>query len=133
MIFALDTDSIAYFFRGEGHVGERLLAKRPRDIAVPALVAYALRYGVARLHNAARRAEQLESFLSATTILPFDDDCARIAGQVRARLDQVGEPIGPIDVLIAATALAASAVLVTRNVKEFRRVEGLVIENWYEP
>jgi tRNA(fMet)-specific endonuclease VapC len=85
------------------------------------------------LHNAARRAEQLESFLSATTILPFDDDCARIAGQVRARLDQVGEPIGPIDVLIAATALAASAVLVTRNVKEFRRVEGLVIENWYEP
>ena len=133
LIFALDTNSIAYFFRGEGSVGERLLAKRPREIMVPALVAYELRYGVARLENPARRSAQLESFLSATTILPFDDDCARVAGLVRAKLEQAGESIGPIDVLIAATALAANAVLVTRNVREFRRVEGLVVENWYDP
>lgn len=113
-------------------MGERLLAKRPRDIVVPALVAYELRYGVARLHSATRRAAQLESFLSATTILAFDDDCARIAGQVRAKLEQGGESIGPIDVLIAATALAASAILVTRNVGEFQRVDGLVIENWFD-
>lgn len=132
MIYALDTNSIAYFFRGEGRVGERLLAKRPRDIVVPALVAYELRYGVARLQNATRRAARLESFLSATSILPFDDDCARIAGEVRAKLEQAGESIGPIDVLIAATALAANAVLVTRNVREFQRVDGLVIENWYD-
>jgi len=91
LIFALDTNSIAYFFRGEGRVRERLLAKRPRDIAVPALVAYDLRYGIARLQSANRRAAQLECFLSATTILAFDDDCARIAGQVRAKLEQTGE------------------------------------------
>ena len=132
MIYALDTNSVAYFFRGEGYVGDHLLAKRPRDIVVPALVAYELRYGVARLENAVRRTTQLESFLSATTILPFDDACARIAGQVRAKLDQAGEPIGPIDILIAATALAANAVLVTRNVREFKRVNGLVIENWFD-
>jgi tRNA(fMet)-specific endonuclease VapC len=132
LIFALDTNSIAYFFRGEGCVGERLLAKRPRDIVVPALVAYELRYGIARLQSANRRATQLESFLSATTILAFDDGCARIAGQVRAKLEQAGESIGPIDILIAATALAANAILVTRNVGEFQRVAGLVIENWYE-
>jgi tRNA(fMet)-specific endonuclease VapC len=132
LIYALDTNSVAYFFRGEGRVGELLLAKRPRDIVVPALVAYELRYGVARLENASRRTAQLESFLSATTILPFDDACARIAGQVRAKLDLAGQPIGPIDVLIAATALAATAVLVTRNVKEFQRVQGLTVENWYQ-
>jgi len=132
LIFALDTNSIAYFFRGEGKIAERLLAKRPRDIVVPALVAYELRYGIARLENAPRRAVQLETFLSATSILPFNDDCARIAAQVRARLDRAGEPIGPIDVLIAATALAANAVLVTRNVREFRRIKGLAVENWYD-
>jgi tRNA(fMet)-specific endonuclease VapC len=132
LIFALDTNSIAYFFRGEGRVGERVLAKRPRDIVVPALVAYELRYGVARLHNAKRRAAQLESFLSTTSILPFDDDCTRIAGRVRAKLEQAGESIGPINVLIAATALAANAILVTRNVGEFERVDALVIENWYD-
>jgi tRNA(fMet)-specific endonuclease VapC len=132
LIFALDTNSIAYFFRGEGRVGERLLAKRPRDIKVPALVAYELRSGVARLQEATRRSEQLESFLAATTILPFDDECARVARKVRACLEQAGEAIGPIDVMIAATALAANAVLVTRNIKALRRVEGLMIENWYE-
>ena len=131
-MFALDTNSIAYFLRGEGHVAQRLLARKPREIAVPALVAYELRYGLARLIKSARRIEQLESFLSATTILPFDDACSAVAARVRAHLEKSGQTIGPIDVLIAATALVANAVLVTRNVREFRRIDGLVVENWYD-
>jgi tRNA(fMet)-specific endonuclease VapC len=84
------------------------------------------------LQNATRRAEQLASFLAATAILPFDDDCSRIASQVGAKLDQTGAPLGPIDVLVAADALAANAGLVTRNVEEFGRVEELAVENWYD-
>ncbi len=131
MIYALDSDAIAYYFRGEGRVGERLLACPARDIAVPAVVAYELRYGLARMQGFARRAAQLETFLASATILPFDDDCARVAARLRVALERVGAPIGPIDTLIAATALASHAVLVTRKVREFSRVEGLEVEDWY--
>ena len=55
----------------------------------------------------------------------------RQAARIRATLEQRGEPIGPIDVLIAGTALAQTAVLVTRNVREFERVPGLQVEDWY--
>jgi len=130
-MYALDTNAIAYFFRGEGRVAERVLACRPRDIAVPAVVAFELRYGVARMVDAARRAAQLEAFLANTTLLPFDDDCSRVAAQLRVALGRAGTPIGPLDTLIAATALAARAVLVTHNVREFSRVEGLQVEDWY--
>jgi tRNA(fMet)-specific endonuclease VapC len=130
-MYALDTNTIAYFFRGEGRVAERVLACRPRDIAVPAVVAFELRYGVARMADPARRAAQLEAFLSTATILPLDNDCSRIAARTRAALERVGTPIGPLDTLIAATALAARAVLVTRNVREFGRVDGLQVEDWY--
>ena len=131
MIYALDTNAIAYFFRGEGRVAERILACRPRDIAVPAIVAYELRYGIARMPDPARRSSELESFLASATILPFDDDCSRLAARTRAALERIGTAIGPLDTMIAATALAARAVLVTRNVREFGRVPGLSVEDWY--
>jgi tRNA(fMet)-specific endonuclease VapC len=130
-MWVLDTNTVAYFFRGEGRVAERLLATSPRDISVPAIVAYELRYGVARLAAGSRRAMQLEELLGSTLILPFDDDCAKAASAICTDLDRRGQPIGPLDVLIAATALQARATLVTRNVGEFRRVQGLSVENWY--
>jgi tRNA(fMet)-specific endonuclease VapC len=130
-MYALDTNSIAYFFRGEGRIAERLFACRPHDVGVPAVVAYELRYGIARLSDPGRRSGQLERFLASAKLLPFDDECARIAAVTRVALERVGTPIGPMDVLIAATAIASHAVLVTRNVREFRRIEGLQVENWY--
>lgn len=131
-MFVLDTNTVAYFFRGEGCVAPRLLATAPRDIALPAIVAYELRYGIARLPAATRRAEQLETLLAWITILPFDDRSSRLAADLRAQLERAGPPIGPHDILIAATALAAQATLVTRNVAEFSRVPGLRLENWFD-
>ena len=100
-------------------------------MAVPAVAAYELRYGLARLGNAARRVDQLEQFLSSIRILAFDDAVARFAAAIRVDLERAGQPIGPLDVLIAATALHSAATLVTRNVAEFGRVPGLRVENWY--
>jgi tRNA(fMet)-specific endonuclease VapC len=133
-MYVLDTNTVAYFFRGEGQVARRLLGTAPRDIAIPAIVAYELRYGVARSPAAtvARRAEQFATLLSWVTILPFDDRASRIAADVRAQLERTGQTIGPHDVLIAATTMAAESTLITRNVSEFSRVPGLRIENWFE-
>jgi tRNA(fMet)-specific endonuclease VapC len=63
-------------------------------------------------------------------IVEFDQEDARRAGEIRAALAKAGAPIGPYDVLIAGQALARSLTLVTHNVREFGRVEGLVVEDW---
>ncbi len=131
MIYALDTNTVGYFFRGEGLVGQHLLATPPRDIAVPAVVTYELRYGVARVPKSKRLAEQLEALLGWVTILPFDDAVSRVAARIRVQLERAGRPIGPLDTLIAATALAANATLITRNTSEFGRVRELRVENWF--
>ncbi len=64
-------------------------------------------------------------------MLPFDSECALHAARIRATLDAVGTPIGPHDILIAATALRYGATLVTRNEREFSRVPGLHWLNWH--
>ena len=65
-------------------------------------------------------------------LLAFDSECAAIAARIRADLEAAGTPIGPHDTLIAATALRHQATLVTRNVREFSRVPGLLWVNWHE-
>ena len=63
-------------------------------------------------------------------MLAFDSEDARVAGGIRAGLEAKGTPIGPYDLLIAAQALRREAILVTANVREFGRVEGLALEDW---
>jgi tRNA(fMet)-specific endonuclease VapC len=131
-MYVLDTNTVSYFFRGEGGVADRLLATPPRDIALSAVTSYELRFGVARVPKAKRLATQLETLLAWITILPFDDSVAQVAANIRVELERAGQPIGPLDVLIAATSLAANGVLITRNLTEFRRIPGLNLQNWYE-
>lgn len=128
---ALDTNTLIYFFKGLGRVGERLLSTPPSEIAIPSVVLYELEYGLARSNAPAKRREQLERLLSVVRILPFDAEAARFSGAVRASLERAGTPIGPHDTLIAGTALAFDAVLVTRNTAEFGRVERLRVVDWY--
>jgi tRNA(fMet)-specific endonuclease VapC len=132
VIYVLDTNTVSYFFRGEGGVADRLLATPPRDIALSVVTSYELRFGVARVSKAKRLATQLETLLAWITILPSDDSVAQVAANIRVELERAGQRIGPLDVLIAATSLAANGVLITRNVTEFRRIPGLNLQNWYE-
>ncbi|MBK8766375.1 MAG: PIN domain-containing protein [Burkholderiaceae bacterium] len=69
--------------------------------------------------------------VAAVAIAPFDAQAAEAAAAIRTRLDAAGTPIGPIDTQIAAIAASTSATLVTRNVREFSRIAGLSLENWY--
>jgi tRNA(fMet)-specific endonuclease VapC len=122
---------VIYFFKGMGRVGERLLATPPSEVALPAVVLYELEVGIAKSSHSKRRRGQLDQLLNAISILPFSQEEARASEGLRARLEKKGQPIGPLDTLIAGTALEAGATLVTRNVAEFGRITSLKTENWY--
>jgi tRNA(fMet)-specific endonuclease VapC len=130
-MYVLDTNSLVFFFKGQGRVGERLLAERPADVALPAIVLYELEVGIIRSKAPARRRRQLDIFLDAARVIPFGPAEARAAAEIRGDLERSGEGIGPLDTLIAATALASRGTLVTHNTREFRRVPGLSVEDWY--
>jgi tRNA(fMet)-specific endonuclease VapC len=130
-MYALDTNSVIYFFKGLGNIAGRLLETPPREIALPSVVLYELEVGLAKSENPARRRNQLEELLSVVELLPFGKTEARASAKLRSDLERQGTPIGPIDLLIAGTALSHGAVLVTRNVREFERVAGLTVEDWY--
>ena len=132
-MFVLDTNTVIYFFKGMGRVADRLLRVPPADVAIPTIVLFELETGIAKSSQSERRRTQLDALARAVRVLPFGRDEARAAATIRAHLEAVGTPIGPMDVLIAGTAVANNAVLVTRNISEFGRVEGLAVENWFAP
>jgi len=130
-MFVLDTNSLIYFFKGKGRVAERLLETPPSDIGVPAIVLYELEVGIAKSSAAKKRRKQLGELVDLVNLLPFGDAEARAAAALRAALEKRGKPIGPIDTLIAGTAVANRATLVTHNTSEFSRVSGLKVVDWY--
>lgn len=130
--FVVDTNTVIDYFKGKGRVAERLMAASPRDIALPAIAAYEIWFGVLGSQNAKRRELQYQQFLSAIEVIPFDAAISRRAAELRHALERRGESIGPLDTLIAGTALARGAILVTRNIKEFGRIAGLQVANWHD-
>lgn len=132
-MYVLDTNTVIHFFKGLGQVPARVLATPPRILAIPAVVLYELEVGIAGSSSPARRRAQLEQLLALIEVLPFGPSEARIAARIRADLETAGTPIGPIDNLIAGTALRHGATLVTRNLREFQRIAGLTVEDWYSP
>jgi tRNA(fMet)-specific endonuclease VapC len=104
--------------------------RTPADIALCSIVKAELHYGALRSGNPQAALAKLEVFLAPYRSLPFDDRCAAAYGRIRARLAQLGSLIGPNDLLIAAIAAVHGATLVTHNVREFSRVEGLTYEDW---
>lgn len=130
-MYLLDTNTIIYYFKGAGRVSEHLLTSVPAEVALSTVSLFELLVGVAKSAAAARRGEQLRTLLSAIRAIPFADAEASEAAAVRAELERAGTPIGPLDNLIAGTARAHGATLVTRNVKELGRIPNLVVENWY--
>jgi tRNA(fMet)-specific endonuclease VapC len=130
-MWVLDTNTLIYFFRGEGNVAKEILARSPSAIGIPSIVLYELEVGIAKSTSPRKRMGQLEELIAAVQTLPFGAAEARVSAAIRSSLEKKGKPIGPYDVLIAGTAKACNATLVTRNTREFKRVQGLVLENWY--
>lgn len=130
-MYLLDTNTIIYFFKGLGNIADILLSKTPKDIAIPAISLYELEVEIAKSSNPKKRKNQLESLVSHIAVLSFTEKEAAVSAKIRAALEKQGTPIGPHDNLIAGIALYSNAVLVTHNTKEFSRVKGLIIEDWF--
>lgn len=131
MTYVLDTNTLIYYFKGLGNVSTRLLSIPPSEIAVPTIVLFELEVGIAKSMSPRKRKAQLQEFSSLVKIIPFDYNAVKWAAEIRVKLEKQGVPIGPYDILIAASALATNSTLVTPNKKEFERVESLKIEDWY--
>ena len=131
-MFLLDTNTLIYFFKGQGNVAERLFAVPPGDVAISSVSLYEIEVGIAKSEQPAKRRRQFDTFLAVVSVLPFDRSAARAAATVRVDLERRGFPIGPLDNLIAGVALAHRATLVTRNTREFSRVPNLAIMDWYD-
>jgi len=130
-MYLLDTNSVIYFFKGMGKVAENLFSHTPKEIVIPTIVIYELETGIAKSNAPEKRRAQLQLLLEQIEILHFGVEEAKAAASVRASLEKCGMPIGPIDTLIAGCAKANRLTLVTRNIKEFQRVEGLDMVDWY--
>ncbi len=130
-MYILDTNTLIYYFKGQGQVAKNFANVSPEEIGISTIVLFELQVGIAKSTSPEKRTQQLDRLLSRVNLIPFDRDSAVAAATIRAQLEQQGTPIGPIDVLIAGTALALQATLVTHNVKEFARVSGLAIADWY--
>ena len=131
MKYVLDTNTLIYFFKGIGNVKRQLLSLPPNEIGVPTIVLFELEVGIAKSSSPRKRTAQLKDFIDLVNVIPFGEAEAKCAAQIRAKLEKRGLPIGPYDVLIAACAKANNLKLVTHNLKEFKRIEGLRLEDWY--
>jgi tRNA(fMet)-specific endonuclease VapC len=132
--YLLDTNAVIALLKNQPESVRRRLKRagaKGGSIAISSVALYELWYGVARSARRGENAERLRIFLSGNiNVVPFEEDDAATAGDLRARLEAVGTPIGPYDLLIAAQALRTGATLVTANVAEFARVRGLVWQDW---
>jgi tRNA(fMet)-specific endonuclease VapC len=129
-LYLLDTNICIYIInRRPPKVFDHFAGLTFGQVAISSITGAELQFGVAK-SGSSRNLQALEKFLAPLDIHPFDAAAMRRYGPLRADLERLGQPIGALDTLIAAHALALGATLVTNNVREFERVPELAVENW---
>ena len=121
---------VIYIQRGIPAVLNKLAALGSQRVALPALVAAELAYGVEKSAYPAENRRVLEQFLQRITVLPWTHGAMWHYARNYHALKTSGQMIGQNDLLIACQSLAEDAVLVTNNTREFERIDGLKLENW---
>lgn len=128
--YLLDTNVVSALIRApRGPVAERVSRLADDACATSIIVAAELRYGAAK-RKSRHLTAQVEAVLDALPVLPLEPPSDRVYGDLRAKLEAAGRPVGGNDYLIAAQAIALDMILVTDNAREFGRVAGLRMENW---
>src|SRR5258708_1201857 len=127
--YLLDTNTASYVIKGNlPRVRARLLKVPMAEVGISVVTEGELRFGVARRPEATLK-RVVEEFLLRVESMPWDSEAAEQYAQIRSALEKDGEPMGNLDLMIAAHAVAAGVVLVTRD-HVFRRVKGLRVEDW---
>lgn len=131
MKYLLDTNICIYVINKKpAPTVARIRAEQPEQVAISTISLAELEYGVVQSSYQERNRIALLEFLFPFMILDFDQMASAEYGRIRSLLESKGEPIGPMDMLIAAQAIAHNLILVTNNAREFKKIEGLRIENW---
>jgi tRNA(fMet)-specific endonuclease VapC len=131
MQYLLDTNTCIIYLKGRNlALQQRLESIEIQEIAICAVVKAELIYGAMKSAYPERNFSLQQDFSAHFHSLPFDDFAATTFGTIRAQLENQGVPIGPYDLQIAAIALSNDLTLVTHNVREFSRVDGLRVEDW---
>lgn len=130
-MFLLDTNICIYAMKNSfPALSEKLFSINPSEIFISSVTVGELEYGAARSKWGERSRNIMNIFLSAYTVLPFDQEDARLSGRLRAELAGAGTPIGPYDIQIAAQGISRCLTVVTHNTGEFSRVPGIMLEDW---
>jgi len=128
----LDSNVCIDVLRGRKKVSDRLAACLPKECFISVVTEFELFQGAGRAPEDRRKEEysKVSLFVASLQILPFDSECARIAARINAVLLNRGTPVSITDVFIAATGIRHRWTVVTNNIKDFRRIEGLALEDW---
>ena len=127
--YILDTDISSYLIRGDHETVTKKFSELYDSCAISSITAAELQYG-ARKRNNKQLTQKVKAFCDLVEIIPWDEDAAKAYAKLRVELETSGTPIGNMDMLIAASALARKAVLVTNNTEHFSRIKDLKLGNW---
>ena len=130
MTYLLDTNTCIYAIKREPEVLRRLQERTPDDFGVSAVTVAELWFGAAKSSRPQSTRASVDAFLKPFEVLPFASAAAEEYAAIRLQLEKAGRPIGERNLLIAATAKSRRLTVVTHNVREFSRVDGLKVEDW---
>ncbi len=131
MIRLLDTNTCIYFLnRASEKVVQQFKELSPSQIKLPSITVAELYYGAEKSNFKAKNREKVKRFVSTFEIVSFDEKACTAYAKIRHSLERSGTPVGPMDLLIASIGLAHNFTVVTNNIKEFKRVKGLKLQNW---
>lgn len=132
MTFLLDTNTCIVAMNDVGKARTRLReeGRKKQAMFVSAVSLLELSYGANKSARREFNFNKMKTFLQLLVHVPFESDDAEAAGAIRAELERRGQPIGSYDLMLAGQAVNRGWTLVTDNEREFRRVDGLKVENW---
>ena len=131
MKYLLDTNILSYLLKGKGsNIVKKLSSIDRNDIFVPSIAYSELLFGAEKIGNP-KLTEAIKSLVSPFKIVPFTHKEASVYAKIRNDLERKGTPIGAMDLLIAAIAVAGNYTLVSHNCDEFKRVDSLILEDWF--
>ena len=131
MKYLLDTNICIYIMnKRPANVISKFKQRKVGEIGLSSITVSELQYGVAKSNQRELNRKRLNEFIIPLDILNYDELAAEAHGNIRFQLEKSGQPIGPLDTLIAAHAVSRNLILVTNNEAEFKRVDDLKVENW---
>jgi len=128
--YLLDTNIVIYVLKRRRKEVLEIFNRNASRMAISSITISELIYGAEKSPNVDKNLEAIEEFVSHLDVLPYDAKASQHYGQIKAALEKRGEIIGENDIHIAAHAISQGLILVTNNLREFKRVPNLALENW---